>query len=65
VAQDPLFGLVLVALTWLTLDCVRKLRLAAEAVLGLAVLRPARWRGQVVPPEHPDAVRLTVGIPEG
>jgi hypothetical protein len=53
------------ALTWLTLDRAGKLRLAAETVLGLAVLRLARWRGQVVPPEHPDAVRLTVGIPEG
>jgi undecaprenyl-diphosphatase len=44
VAQYLLFGLALLAgLTWLTLDRGGKLRLAAEAVLGLAVLGLAIW----------------------
>ena len=39
VAQYLLFGLALLAgLTWLTLDRAGKVRLAAEAVLGLALL---------------------------
>jgi membrane-associated phospholipid phosphatase len=44
VAQYLLFALVLLAgLTWLRLDRAGKLRLAAEAVLGLAVLGLAIW----------------------
>jgi membrane-associated phospholipid phosphatase len=44
VAQYLLFGLALLAgLTWLALDRRGKLRLAVEAVLGLAVLGVAIW----------------------
>src|SRR3954453_22284248 len=44
VAQYLLFGLALLAgLTWLTLDRAGKLRLAMEAVVGLAVLGLAIW----------------------
>jgi undecaprenyl-diphosphatase len=44
VAQYLLFGLALLAgLTWLTLDRPGKLRLAVEAVLGLAVLGLGIW----------------------
>src|SRR3954453_20991005 len=44
VAQYLLFGLALLAgLTWLTLDRAGKLRLAMEAVLGLAVVGLAIW----------------------
>jgi membrane-associated phospholipid phosphatase len=44
VAQYLLFGLALLAgLTWLTLDRAGKLRLAAEAVVGLAVLGLGIW----------------------
>ena len=44
VAQYLLFGLALLAgLTWLTLDRAGKLRLAVEAVLGVAVLGLGIW----------------------
>src|SRR4051812_49931187 len=44
VAQYLLFGLALLAgLTWLTLDRAGKLRLAIEAVGGLAALGLAIW----------------------
>jgi membrane-associated phospholipid phosphatase len=44
VAQYLLFGLALLAgLAWLTLDRAGKLRLAAEAVVGLAVLGLGIW----------------------
>jgi membrane-associated phospholipid phosphatase len=44
VAQYLLFGLALVAgLIWLALDRAGKVRLAAEAVLGLAVLGAGIW----------------------
>jgi undecaprenyl-diphosphatase len=44
VAQYLLFGLALVAgLVWLTLDRAGRVRLAAEAVLGLAVLGLGIW----------------------